>query len=60
MIVFKIGIESKSTKCVEVSLTYLHKLLTLNFIDINQPNYCEDYLILDGKVEYKQVQAYER
>ena len=60
LIVFKIGVESKSTKCVELSLTYLHKLLALNFIDLSQPNFCEEYLILDGKVEHRQVEHHER
>jgi hypothetical protein len=60
MIIFKLGIESKSTKCIETSLAYLYKLFSLNFIDLSQPNFCEDYIIMEGKVNHKPVENYEK
>lgn len=62
-IAFKLGIESKSTKCIEMTLTYLLKLFTLGYIDIHVPNYCEDFHILEASIEKKppaEGKEYER
>jgi hypothetical protein len=46
MIAFKLGIESKSTKCIELSLNYLNKLFDLGYVDLTGPNYCLNFTIL--------------
>ena len=34
-----------------MTLGYLLKLFTLGFIDLNAPNFCEDFTILEASIQ---------
>lgn len=55
---FKLGVEAKSTKCIEVALNYLLKLFSQGYIDLSAPNYCEDFVITEANIERKKVDKY--
>ena len=60
VIAFKLGLESKSTKCIEMTLGYLLKLFSMGYVDIHVPNYCEEFTIMEASVARHPQNKYER
>lgn len=50
MIAFKLGIESKSTKCIEIALGFLVRLFGMGFVELGEPNFCEDFVITEVNI----------